>query len=106
MNKKYVVCFSNGTEAMYWQENNCYICNRKPCSARLSIEKGFVSGHISWNMAKFIGFKSCNNSNIMTEDDYCELNNKCDHFNKPNIKKKKAKSSLNLPSLFNCLRYD
>jgi hypothetical protein len=90
--KKYVKCFSNATEATTWQFKNCDQCTRKTvCYAKRAIELGFISGHITWKIAKFIGYKSCHSSNIGTEDDYCRLNDVCDSFNKPIFKMARQK---------------
>jgi hypothetical protein len=48
--------FSNGTEAMVWQEHNCDQCaNRPKCSAAKNIDLGYITGEIPWQSAAFIG---------------------------------------------------
>ena len=88
--KKYVKCFSNGTEAMLWESNNCDRCFNKSCYPKKAIQLGYITGHITWKVALFVGFKSSNSSsNDQTIDDCCTLNDRCNHLNKPIIKIRK-----------------
>ncbi len=102
--KKYVKCFSNGTEAMSWEYNNCDQCNNKACYPKKAIQMGYITGHITWKVAKFIGYESSVScSNDITTDDFAKLNNKCNHFNKPIItspKMKRVKNSNELTFQF------
>jgi hypothetical protein len=88
--KKYVKCFSNGTEAINWEAQNCDRCNNTGCYPKRAVQTGYITGHITWKIARFIGFKSSNcSSSDMTIDDCCTLNNRCNSFNKPIIPKRK-----------------
>jgi hypothetical protein len=80
---KKVTPFSNATEAITWMFNNCDQCKRWQCSAKLAIQKGFISGEITEGRANYIGRTPHN-------DHFVELNEKCDHFiNTPVLRKKK-----------------
>jgi 5-methylcytosine-specific restriction endonuclease McrA len=52
---KKIIPFSNATEAEWWLNYNCDVCRRSNCSAKLAIQKGFISGYITERMAEFIG---------------------------------------------------
>jgi len=85
--RKYVECFSNGTEAMQWEFHNCDQCKRKSsCYPRQNIQKGYIIGHISLNTASFIGMQSYDEKRSN-----CTLKNLCDHFNDPIVSNKKPK---------------
>jgi hypothetical protein len=72
--------FSNGTEAMEWVERNCDVCRTKSgCSARLNIEKGFITGEITVKAAVYIG------------QEYGELYPVCQHKNTRSIIRKKKR---------------
>lgn len=71
--RKLYTPFSNGTEAMRWQFKNCDKCKRKPCSARIAIEKGFITGGITLTMVSFIGY-------IKINGDYANLKDKCINY--------------------------
>ena len=54
--------FSNGTDAMIWENRNCDQCTTKSgCYARQQLELGWLSGEISMTAARFIGINANNN---------------------------------------------
>lgn len=97
--------FSNGTEFMIWQSNNCDRCcryenkstssSKAKCSSAFAIDMGTITGYISYSAAKRIGFSAYNGM-----DGTCTLNSVCNNFNKPIAKKliksKKYKDQLAL----------
>lgn len=68
--------FSNGTEAMWWMENNCDRCIRADCYAKRCINYSFKTGEIPVRQANWIGYE--NN----------RLKQYCNNLNKPNTKVK------------------
>jgi hypothetical protein len=70
---KKVIPFSNGTEAMWWQESNCDQCKRSQCQAKRNIEFGFITGEITIYSANFIGAE-------FSGTNFCKLNPKCKNF--------------------------
>jgi hypothetical protein len=87
--------FSNGTDAMIWTARNCDICTHRPCYSKRSLENGFILGYISQAVAEWIGAEI--SSLVHNGIGFCELNDKCNHFNEPNVKKPKPD---NEPKLF------
>lgn len=90
---RFVIPFSNGTEAMTWEANNCDRCKIRSCYSKKALQLGYVTGHITWNTAKFIGFRNCSSCQTEGESlkEYCKLNDKCDHFNIPIIRTQPVK---------------
>lgn len=80
---KKVIPFSNATEATTWMFNNCDQCKRWQCSAKLAIQKGFISGEITESRANFIGYTLVGNK-------FSRLFDRCGEFiNTPILRKKK-----------------
>lgn len=52
--------FSNGTEAMFWQETNCYRCKRYDCSVRNTLRR---CGDISEKSCYKVGGTLCPGKN-------------------------------------------
>lgn len=69
---KKIIPFSNGTEFMIWESNNCDQCKRVKCYAKLQLQKGCITGVITLKQANWIGY------------DNKRLNSKCNYFNVPN----------------------
>jgi len=83
-----VVPFSNGTEAMMWQENNCLNCikyesdsqteEEAKCLFAYHLDLGFILGHIELWVAKGIG---CKYDPLYQS---CKLDSKCSMFSTGN----------------------
>lgn len=97
--KKQDLCipFSNGTEFMIWTSKNCDNCKRSGCYEKYAIEKGTVTGYITFNVAMKIGLKSHERRDDGIRS--IRLSDKCNNHNKPIIKKKRSKY-FNHPKLF------
>jgi hypothetical protein len=94
--RTYLRPFSNGTEAMNWEWNNCDRCKRIGCYPKIALQNGYITGHITEQVADFIGY-SYKNFGDNPREGYCTLNSKCNHFNEPMIIKPKIN---NEPKLF------
>jgi hypothetical protein len=90
---KKVVPFSNATEATTWMFNNCDQCKRWQCSAKLALQKGFISGEISERMANWIGYH-------LVDDKFFSLFSKCGEFLSKPVPNKKKKCENNDLILF------
>lgn len=87
---KKVTPFSNGNEAMSWLDQNCDICRRSNCGAKVALQRGFISGYITERTAEFIGY------DIMSH----KMISKCKNFTTIRISPtKKLKKELT-PKLF------
>lgn len=60
---KKVIPFSNATDAATWLYHNCEQCRRSGCTKKAAINFGWVSGHVTHNVADYVGdFRNqCNN---------------------------------------------
>ena len=85
--------FSNGTEAMMWQEMNCFKCesyesdsqdeDEAKCKLAFNIDIGLFLGTIPENIVDDIGFtnKSTQWNEYRNEDNhFCKLCSKCNKF--------------------------
>lgn len=90
---KKIIPFSNGTEAMMWLDQNCDVCRRSNCSAKVAIQRGFVSGNITERMASFIGY-------TYHADKFESLYPKCDHFTTVRISPVKKNKPELTPKMF------
>lgn len=93
---KKVTPFSNASEAMSWLDQNCDVCRRSNCGAKVAIQRGFISGKITERMAHFIGYTNTENIKFKS------LNPKCDQFTTVRIspKKESKHQSITIPTLF------
>jgi hypothetical protein len=83
-NKTYVKPFSNGTEAMMWQERNCLKCEIYECKSQTEeearcipafyIDMGFLTGVIPTEITKKIFVIDQNSGKIIYSD--CTIKSK------------------------------
>jgi len=90
---KKITPFSNSSEAYSWLDQNCDVCKRWQCSAKMAIQIGLISGEITQKMALFIGYTH-------HSDKFESLYPKCDHFTTVPIKKAKKQPEEQTPKLF------
>jgi len=90
---KKVTPFSNASEACSWLDQNCDVCKRWQCSAKVAIQKGLISGEITERMASFIGYTYHANK-------FESLYPKCGHFTTVPVLRKKKKCENNDLILF------
>ena len=85
--------FTNGTAAMFWQEQNCNKCRRANCASRLQLEK--CSDFTTRNV-EICGGQTSMHANGF----FVELPARCKSFTLVPLRKKRSVIGRDTPELF------